>query len=212
MVEGQLHDILVVSRRFEDKRMNLFTQEIRKNPEGLAFDQELDLLKDLQKRNSEILDLKNVTATGRVAYDTGLYVLDYQLSYTIVLASSRSMEPVELQESYPVTEVFAEDVQSDADIEALEEDLILPIEGGKIDLSESVADNILLNIPLQKKRMDKVLSKAMIGKSYPKKNTKPLKRLRKKKTVLSLVFKDYLTKNKLEIAFDKFRHKYRSFL
>ena len=149
MVEGQLHDILVVSRRFEDKRMNLFTKEIRKNPEGLAFDQELDLLKDLQKRNSEILDLKNVTATGRVAYDTGLYVLDYQLSYTIVLASSRSMEPVELQESYPVTEVFAEDVQSDADIEALEEDLILPIEGGRIDLSESVADNILLNIPLK---------------------------------------------------------------
>lgn len=149
MVEGQLHDILVVSRRFEDKRMNLFTQEIRKNPEGLAFDQELDLLKELQKRNPEILDLKNVTATGRVAYDTGLYVLDYQLSYTIVLASSRSMEPVELQESYPVTEVFAKDVQSDADIEALEEDLILPIEGGKIDLSESVADNILLNIPLK---------------------------------------------------------------
>ena len=138
MVEGQLHDILVVSRRFEDKRMNLFTQEIRKNPEGLAFDQELDLLKELQKRNPEILDLKNVTATGRVAYDTGLYVLDYQLSYTIVLASSRSMEPVELQESYPVTEAFAEDVQSDADIE-----------GGKIDLSESVADNILLNIPLK---------------------------------------------------------------
>ena len=58
--------------------MNLYTQEIRKNPEGLAFDQELDLLKDLQKRNPEILDLKNVTATGRVAHDTGLYVLDYQ--------------------------------------------------------------------------------------------------------------------------------------
>ena len=148
-MKGQLHDILVVSRRFEDNRMNLFTQEIRKNPEGLAFDQELDLLKDLQKRNPEILDLKNVTATGRVAYDTGLYVLDYQLNYTIVLASSRSMEPVELQESYPVTEVFAEDAQSEADIEALEEDLILPIEGGKIDLSESVADNILLNIPLK---------------------------------------------------------------
>ena len=148
-MKGQLHDILVVSRRFEDKRMNLYTQEIRKNPEGLAFNQELDLLKDLQKRNPEILDLKNVTATGGVAYDTGLYVLDYQLTYTIVLASSRSMEPVELQESYPVTEVFAEDVQSEADIEALEEDLILPIEGGKIDLSESVADNILLNIPLK---------------------------------------------------------------
>ena len=149
MVEGQLHDILVVSRRFEDKRMNLYTQEIRKNPEGLSFDQKMDLLKELQKRNPEILDLKDVKATGRVAYDTGFYVLDYQLTYTIVLASSRSMEPVEIKESYPVTEVFAEDVQSEADIEALEEDLILPIEGGKIDLSESVEDNILLNIPLK---------------------------------------------------------------
>ncbi len=129
--------------------MNLYTQEIRKNPEGLAFDQELDLLKELQKRNPEILDLKDVKATGQVTYDTGLYVLDYQLTYTIVLASSRSMEPVELQESYPVTEVFSEDAQSEADIEALEEDLILPIEGGKIDLSESVEDNILLNIPLK---------------------------------------------------------------
>ena len=75
--------------------------------------------------------------------------MDYQLTYTIVLASSRSMEPVEINESYPVTEVFAENVESDADIEALEEDLILPIEGGKIDLSESVADNILLNIPIK---------------------------------------------------------------
>ena len=129
--------------------MNLSTQEIRKNPEGLTFDQELLLLEELQGRNSEILDVKDIKATGRVAYDSGLYVLDYQLTYTIVLASSRSMEPVEIKESYPVTEVFAENVESDADIEALEEDLILPIEGGKMDLSESVADNILLNIPLK---------------------------------------------------------------
>ena len=102
-----------------------------------------------------------MTATGRVAYDTGLYVLDYQLSYTIVLASSRSMEPVELQESYPVTEVFAEDVQSDADIEALEEDLILPIEGGKIDLKGKCGGwAILLNIPL------KVLLQKEAGRSF----------------------------------------------
>ena len=47
-LRGSFHDILVVSREIEDKRMNLFTQEIRKNPEGLAFDQELDLLKELQ--------------------------------------------------------------------------------------------------------------------------------------------------------------------
>ena len=56
--------------------MNLSTQEIRKNPEGLAFNQELLLLEELQGRNSEILDVKDIKATGRVAYDSGLYVLD----------------------------------------------------------------------------------------------------------------------------------------
>ncbi len=30
--------------------MNLYTQEIRKNPEGLAFDQGLDLLKGIAKK------------------------------------------------------------------------------------------------------------------------------------------------------------------
>ena len=32
--------------------MNLYTQEIRKNPEGLAFDQELDLAKRIAKAQS----------------------------------------------------------------------------------------------------------------------------------------------------------------
>ena len=54
------------------------------------------------------------------------------MTYTIVLASSRSMEPVEIKESYPVTEVFAEDAQSEADIEALEEDLILLSKGAEL--------------------------------------------------------------------------------
>ena len=33
--------------------------------------------------------------SGRAQYEDGLYFLDYELSYTITLASSRSMEPVE---------------------------------------------------------------------------------------------------------------------
>ena len=51
-------------------------------------------------RNQEILDVKDILAVGKVQYEDRMYFLDYQLSYTIVLASSRSMEPVELVESY----------------------------------------------------------------------------------------------------------------
>lgn len=123
-------------------------QEIRRQPDGLVFDQELDLLKSLQERNPEILDLSQLRAVGKVSYDNGLYFLEYQLSYDITLASSRSLEPVVLQENYPVAEVFgdAEEATSLSEEEAL---YLLPIEGDGISLKDSVADNILLEIPLK---------------------------------------------------------------
>ena len=59
------------------------------------------------------------------------------------------MEPVELVESYPVTEVFMEGATNQLDQEVLDDDLVLPIENGELDLAESVSDNILLNIPIK---------------------------------------------------------------
>lgn len=129
--------------------MKFNIQEIRKNPEGISFETSLDLTAELKKRNKEILDVKDIQVYGTVQYEDQLYVLNYQLSYTIILTSSRSMKPVELKENYPVTEVFTEGATNSVDQEALAEDLILPIENGEIPLAESVADNILLNIPIQ---------------------------------------------------------------
>ena len=129
--------------------MKLNIQEVRKQPEGLYFEQTLDLSADLRERNQEILDVKDILAVGKVQYEDRMFFLDYQLSYTIVLASSRSMEPVELAESYPVTEVFMEGATNQLDQEVLDDDLVLPIENGEIDLAESVSDNILLNIPIK---------------------------------------------------------------
>lgn len=129
--------------------MKLNIQDIRKQPDGLRFEQELDLAADLCARNQEILDVKNIQVTGKAQYEDRMYFLGYQLSYTIVLASSRSMEPVELVESYPVNEIFMEGSNNSLDQEILDEDLVLPIENGEIDLAESVSDNILLNIPIK---------------------------------------------------------------
>lgn len=123
-------------------------QEIRKNPDGLAFEKKLDLAEELKERNAEILDVQDIVASGKAQYEDGLYFLDYELSYTITLASSRSMEPVERKESYLVNEIFMEDGQV-ASQEMIDQDLVLPIENGEINVAESVADNILLNIPLK---------------------------------------------------------------
>lgn len=51
----------------------LHIQEIRKNPDGLAFEQGFDLTQELQVRNPEILNVQDIFASGRVQYEDGLY-------------------------------------------------------------------------------------------------------------------------------------------
>ncbi|WP_438468032.1 YceD family protein [Streptococcus pluranimalium] len=123
--------------------------DIRKSLDGLQFDKVLDVKDQLLARDETIIDLQNVMAKGLVTFDDGLYLLNYQLSYELTLPSSRSMEPVVLSEKQEVSEIFIEvaDVPSKADL--VEENLVLLLEEDYIDLSDSVVDNILLNIPLK---------------------------------------------------------------
>ncbi|MFS1663013.1 DUF177 domain-containing protein [Streptococcus sp. zg-JUN1979] len=122
--------------------------EIRKNAEGLAFDRKLELNDLLVKRNPEILAVDNIHAVGVASYDDGLYLLNYTLTYDITLPSSRSMMPVSLSEKQLVDEVFIEVSHVVQKEDLVEQQLALVIEGDAIDLAESVADNILLAIPL----------------------------------------------------------------
>ena len=124
-------------------------QEIKKNAGGLQFDQEFDLAQELQERNREVLDIQKIVARGQAQYENGLYFLDYTLTYKITLASSRSMAPVDREEAYTVHEVFSSVEDGSVQKDLLEDDLVLPFEGDTIDLAASVADNIVLHIPLK---------------------------------------------------------------
>lgn len=123
--------------------------EIKKASDGLSFERELVVKDQLMAREPEVLDLSPVTVTGRVYKDRGLYFLDYQMTYTLTLPSSRSLVPVALEHSRAVNEVFIEADQVAAQKELVEEDLVLILEGPAIDLEESVLDNILLNLPIR---------------------------------------------------------------
>lgn len=123
--------------------------EVRKRPEGLAFDQKLEVKDELMKRNPEILDLEAVVAKGKLSYEDGLYLLQYDLSYQLTLPSSRSMQPVLLSEAYPVTELFISESDLSDKKDLVDDELVLVVEGDRISLEESVCDHILLNIPLQ---------------------------------------------------------------
>ncbi|MBF0778011.1 YceD family protein [Streptococcus cuniculi] len=123
--------------------------DIQKKSDGISFEETFQLSDELMARNADILAVSPIKVAGRVSFEAGFYLLNYQMTYDITLASSRSMKPVVLSETLPVHEIFVADEQALKDQDMVEEDLVLVVEEDMIVLSESVADNILLHIPLK---------------------------------------------------------------
>lgn len=129
--------------------MHFHILDLQKKTEGIKFEEKLDLKAELMGRNPEIQDLSPVSVAGQVRFEAGFYFLDYRLSYDVTMASSRSMKPVQWSESYEVMELFVENEAVLAEKGLVDEDMVLVIESDTIILDESVADNILLNLPIQ---------------------------------------------------------------
>lgn len=123
--------------------------DIQKNPDGISFEKSLDLQEALQERNKEIIALSPVQVTGNVRFESGFFFLDYQMTYDITLTSSRSLEPVALHQEESVNELFVASEAALKEQDLIDEDMVLVVEGDYIVLEESVADNILLSIPIK---------------------------------------------------------------
>lgn len=78
-----------------------------------------------------------------------VFFLDYQMTYDITLASSRSLQPVVLHEAQKVNELFVANEAVLKEQDLIDEDMVLVVENDQIVLDESVADNILLAIPIK---------------------------------------------------------------
>ncbi|MCC9923852.1 DUF177 domain-containing protein, partial [Streptococcus agalactiae] len=102
--------------------------EIKKSPEGLYFDQKIDIKESLMERHSEIMDISDIQVSGHVVYEDGLYLLDYNMAYDITLPSSRSMKPVVLSEKQTINEVFIEAENVSTKKELVDQDLVLILE------------------------------------------------------------------------------------
>ncbi|RLU31529.1 YceD family protein [Streptococcus iniae] len=139
----------------------ILVSELKKRKEVLHFDQDLDIKETLLARNSEIIDIKHVKAVGTASYDSGLFLLDYHLTYTLTLPSSRSMKAVDLEESQFVQEIFIEEGSVSEKKELVDDNLLLILTGDAIDLEESAIDNILLSIPLQVLTDDEKMSDSL---------------------------------------------------
>lgn len=117
--------------------------------EPLLFDETLDLKNQLIKRDEQIIDLSPVKVKGFISAGKHEYLLHYQVETTMTLPSTRSLEPVALAFDFTVDECFMTPEQFQRRDETIVEEEVLLIEGQTISLDESVADNLLLAIPLQ---------------------------------------------------------------
>jgi uncharacterized protein len=118
--------------------------------EPVVIDETLELNAHLKEREPQILEISPVVVKGLLTVGKDEYILHYTADYTITLPSTRSLTPVPLKLSIPVTEVFMTEEQfSSQDDPNFQPEQVMVIEGQTIILDESVEDNILLEIPIQ---------------------------------------------------------------
>ena len=123
-------------------------QELNKK-HSVEFETAFNLKQELTSREPEILDVSEILVNGRVDADGGIYSLNFTADYTLTMPSSRSLAPVEVPMMVTVSELFATQAYFEANQADLDADMLFILDKDLIDLAESVADNILLEIPLR---------------------------------------------------------------
>lgn len=115
----------------------------------LEFDETLDVAELLRQKDSMIQNADPVRVVGFIAPSEDSYILHYKLETILDIPSTRSLELVRYPLSFSVDELFMTPEQFQKRSDEVEAHDVLLIETQTIDLDESVADNIVLSIPLQ---------------------------------------------------------------
>lgn len=116
--------------------------------EPFVFSGNVDLKESLVKREEEILDASPIHLDGILTVNEDELILHMNVSLELTLPSARSLEPVLFPMDFVIDEVFIPKSNS-YDKPVNEEDVVIYLEHDWIDLSESIEDSILLNLPLQ---------------------------------------------------------------
>ncbi|UQS85281.1 DUF177 domain-containing protein [Apilactobacillus apisilvae] len=118
--------------------------------EPLSVSEKLDLSQDIMDRYSKyVISAKDkFDVDAYVFYDNGNAIVNAHVRGNIVVPSSRSLTPVNLPLDFKIDEVY---VDTKAQLKKYEEDdeaAFLLEDDDVIDFDKSVADNIILQIPM----------------------------------------------------------------
>ncbi|KRM72861.1 YceD family protein [Lacticaseibacillus brantae] len=113
----------------------------------LHFNETLDLKKDLMTRDPEIMDVTPIKVDGYIAYDKGDFVVSATLNGSMIVPSTRSLTPVTLPTNLSFSEIYLGDPAHADQYE--DGELLIELEGDRLDLVPAIEDHILLSIPMQ---------------------------------------------------------------
>ena len=116
--------------------------------EPFVFSDNVDLKESLVKREEEILDVSPIHLDGILTVNDDELILHMNVSLKLTLPSARSLEPVLFPMDFVIDEVYipkSDSYEKPVD----EESVVIYLEHDWLDLSESIEDSILLNLPLQ---------------------------------------------------------------
>lgn len=115
----------------------------------LEFSLEVDVASELMERESDILDVSMAKVTGALLYDHHSVIATCQTDVTVTLPSSRTLQPVPVRLTIESCERYVENGYVSQYAQEAKDEVIIPLESTVVDLTESIVDNILLNLPIQ---------------------------------------------------------------
>lgn len=119
------------------------------NSLALHFSEKVTVKSTLIERESEIIDVSDVSIHGMLLYDNHSIIANFNISVELILPSSRTLNPTQIMLNIPVNERYVELGYVSQYADYIKDEVIIPLEDNYIDLTESVVDNILLNLPMQ---------------------------------------------------------------
>lgn len=123
-------------------------QELRRiASEPMIIQEKVDLKEVLMTREADILDLSPITVSGILLYENRTVLAQLELAFNVTLPSTRSLEPVEVSMQVRISERFIEE-NWETDI-GDEDSIQIEMDSNTLDLTRSIEDNIILNLPHQ---------------------------------------------------------------
>lgn len=128
--------------------MEWYFTELRKHKEPFQFDETMDLEQSLIERFPDVvIKCSPIIFKGSVTNDGDSVIIDAEISCELVVPSSRSLSPVQMNLDFHISEIYVDRASLMDDFP--QEEVVILVQDDQIDVNKLIEDNIVLQVPMQ---------------------------------------------------------------